>query len=568
MRIRDVMLGKEAEMMLDRWKSRLGNVYGVDNLNEWISKYTMLNDKPFSFKDHEFQLDILRDSALRQVVVKCAQIGLSETMYRWAVAACCALENFTVIYTFPSATDAETQNKMRIGPMIASSPEVLALVDPGMNNSEAKKFGKNSFLLFRGTKSDTQGLSTPADAIIHDEFDKSDITKASVFESRLQHKPHKIRKIFSTPTIEKFGVSKEAETARRYRQFATCNKCNHKFAPDYYQHVSVPGWDKGLNEITRTNLHTVKWASAVLLCPKCKRDPELHHSRMEFVCENPYENHIANAWFLTPFSVPNVITVSDLIKSSTIYEKESEFKNQALGLTAEDANEAITEADMVEAQQYRGLESSEMHQMGVDMGQICTISVGRATEAGELLTVHREQCSFVELERRILELSIKYKVNVTVADYQPLTDLTRQLVNTRPNTWGAQFVVTRDPIPYRPVQIEEDESAAKVQMRLVKINKNLVMDQILALIKKKKFFVNGSDVNEDFSAQMRSHKRVQKFGTDGELRYVWVKTDGNDHYHMSTLYLHIATQMRGTVRLPGAAAAGLSLVRAVRLKAS
>ena len=53
---------------------------------------------------------------------------------------------------------------------------------------------------------------------------------------------------------------------------------------------------------------------------------------------------------------------------------------------------------------------------------------------------------------------------------------------------------------------------------------------------------------DEYAGQMTSLKRVQKFTKDGELTYIWEKTDGNDHYHFSTLYMHIAIQLKGTVK--------------------
>ena len=64
---------------------------------------------------------------------------------------------------------------------------------------------------------------------------------------------------------------------------------------------------------------------------------------------------------------------------------------------------------------------------------------------------------------------------------------------------------------------------------------------------------------------MQDMKRVQRFTRDGELSYVWEKTTGMDHYHLATLYLYIATQMRGTVGGVGAVSSGIPLAR--RMKA-
>lgn len=550
---------------LDRLKAGLFNIYGLDNLDEWITKYTNMSGRPFSFKDHEFQIPILRDSARTSIIVKCAQVGLSELAYRWAVAACCSISDFTCIYTFASASDAELNNRSRVDPMINDSPYVKALVNPNMNNSSMKQFGRNSFLFFKGTKSETQALSIPANAVIHDEYDKSDITQASVYVSRLQHKPHKIRKIFSTPTVEKYGVSKEAETAQRYRHLATCNRCNHTFLPDYYEHIVVPGWDRPLVELNKQNLATTKWREAYLCCPKCGKDPQLHHSRMQFVCENQAESHAANAWYVSPFSAHSIITPSYLVETSTKFEKVSEFKNQSLGLTSEEQNESITLADIEAAQCHADLSSSEFHVMGADMGITCHVCIGRMSHDGTFLIVHRERIHYTKFEQRILELSQQYRVVLTVADSLPYTDLITRLSRSRANFWGAIFVNTKSPQAFTLQEEAANEAEGKMQLKLVKVNRTVALDELLSVIKSRKLAIQKSEENLEYQNQMLSLKRVQKFTRDGELVYTWEKTGAeNDHFHFATLYLFVAVQLRGLVRVTGAVHAGVPLVTRFR----
>ena len=544
---------------LARVKDAINNVYGVHNLAPWIEKYTYLDGKRFSFGSHEFQKDILADTARTSIVIKCAQVGLSEVLYRYAIAACCTQDDLTIIYTFPSSSDAEKNCKTRIDPLIEGSPEVRRLVNPNLNNSEVKQFGRNSFLFFKGTFSATQALSTPANAVIHDEFDKSDTTQASVYISRLQHKPHKIRKVFSTPTIDKFGVSKEAETARRLKHLATCDACNHTFLPDYFSNIVIPDWNRPMEEITKQNIHTIRWQEAKLVCPKCGRDPKLHHTRMQFVCENNHENHEANAWYISPFSAHNILTPAYLVNTSTKFEKYSEFKNQTLGLTAEEKNESILESDIAGAE-MANLASSELHVMGSDMGVICHVIVSRLATDGTFLIVHKEKVHYTNFERRSAELVAQYRVVLHLMDSQPYLDLVTRLTKNRPNNWGAIFVTTKTPLMYTLQQENEEADEGKLGLKLVKINRTAALDAILGVIKAGTWAVQKCDLDPEYRIQMLSMKRTQKYTKDGELTYVWSKTDGNDHFHMATMYAYVATMMRGTVGGHGAVSAGIPLV--------
>jgi hypothetical protein len=49
-----------------------------------------------------------------------------------------------------------------------------ARVHHDVNNGEVKQFGE-SFLYFRGTKGVTAAISVPADCLVHDEYDFSDL---------------------------------------------------------------------------------------------------------------------------------------------------------------------------------------------------------------------------------------------------------------------------------------------------------------------------------------------------------------------------------------------------------
>ena len=71
---------------LNRIRTSVRSIYGLGNLDEWISKNTRLSGKPYSFTDYEYQIPIIKDDAKKSIIVKPAQVGLSELAYRWGVA--------------------------------------------------------------------------------------------------------------------------------------------------------------------------------------------------------------------------------------------------------------------------------------------------------------------------------------------------------------------------------------------------------------------------------------------------------------------------------------------------
>lgn len=536
----------QSETHLQRVEEALADTYALQNLDVWIERKTKLDGRPFSFKGHEFQRTIIQDAVNTSIVVKCAQVGLSEILARWTLAACTTQSDFTVIYTFPTTNDAEKFCKTRIDPCINDSAELSRAINPNLNNSEIKQFNRNSFIYFRGTLSETAALSVPANAVIHDEVDKSNLTQMSVYVSRLQHKPHKIRKLFSTPTVNKYGISKEAETARRYRQMLQCNHCNFQFLPDYFNNVIIPGWDRDKKEITKSNLKDIRWQEARLLCPHCGKMPEVRPEHQEWVCENPMDAYPANAWFITPFSAPTIIGIPYLVKNSTEYDKFSEFMNQALGLTSEDSDDSITEEDLAKALVRADLKSSETHYLGADMGLLCRISIGRITADGIILVVHREIVPYHQFEERLGVLRGLYRVAVCLFDAQPYVDMVRRLTERDPNAYAGVFTTGTPSVLYSVKEQEEDAKEGKMNMRRINITRTMAFDSLMAEIKAEKVVVQAQDALDDaWKNEMRSLKRIAKFDRTNELVYSWEKTDGQDHSHFSLLYLYLAIKMRG-----------------------
>ena len=522
----------------------LSNRYNLFNLADWISQYTFLDGKRFSFKNHEYQKDIISNPAQTLYVNKCAQVGLSEIFARWALAVAGTQENFTLIWTFPSASDAERFTKARLDPAIAASHALSKRVSKNINSTELKQFGANTFIYIRGTLSDTAGLSVPADILIHDELDRSDLGNVSAYVSRLQHKTTKVRRLFSTPTVRGYGIDAECKTARRYRQIWKCSHCNHYFLPDYEQHVHVPGWDKPLKEINRYNIKDIAWQDAVLLCPECKEQPSSSLKYRQWVIENKEDAYDAAAYFVAPFCAPNVISIPYLVKSSTDYNSWSEFVNQALGLTSEDSKEALTMADLEKACIQGDFRSSDLHVLGADMGLICHLTVAKVKD-DNFIIVHREKVSYVDFEARRRQLCSEYKVVCSVHDAFPYTDLVQLITKFDPNAYGAVYVTKASTETHTIKLQEENPQEGKLNLRAVHINRDISFDALMWQFKSGKVVAGNCD--EEWCNHLLDMKRIQKFDKHGGIVYKWEKTKGIDHWHHSTLYAFIASKMRGLV---------------------
>lgn len=526
-----------------RVQDALSNTYTLSNLSEWISKNTFHENKKFTYKYREYQPLIIDEAAKTVFVVKCAQVGLSEIFARWILATVVTQENFTAIYTFPAATDAELFTKSRLMPIINSSKAIQHSISKSVNSVDLKQFGQNSFLYTRGTYSETGALSVPADLIVHDEYDRSDMGNISAYVSRLQAKPTKMRRIFSTPTVAKYGIDLESRTSKRKKQIWTCSHCAFKFLPSYHTNIHIPGYDGDKQLINKANIKDIRWQEAKLLCPKCGKIPEHDLSRREWVIENPGDNFDALTYYVTPFCAPEIITPSYLVNVSTQFAKWSEFVNQALGETAEDGEDTLTEEDIRNSLRPGAMESSTIHFMGVDLGLMCHIMIGRVVD-GVLLVVHRESVFYTKLEEKRMELMVRFTVLVSVHDLFPYTDIVTRIVNADPNAFGAIYVEKKSTESHNVKDQVENAEEGKLNVRSAMVNRNVAFDELMAEFKAKRVVVQASDKDEEFVTHLRSMKRIQKFTKTQEMKYVWEKTDGVDHWHHALLYLYIATKLR------------------------
>jgi hypothetical protein len=512
---------------------------------EWIVENTTLRGQPFSFKDHEYQLQIVRDQSREKVIRKCSQVGISELSARACLAVVNIIQGVTAIYTLPTASFSKTFAKTRIDPVVQGSSALRATINPTADNTEMKQFGQ-SFVYIRGTVGERTAISIPADLIVNDEVDFSDATVMSNYHSRLSHSPYKLKWRFSTPTVDGYGISEHFNSSRQHWNMVKCCHCNHHFIPDYFKHVRIPDFDGEMKEITKQNLHTIRYQEAWLECPACGKEPSLQLEHREWVVQNSESNFEASGYQIQPFDAPNVISLPDLIKGSTQYDRYVDFVNNGLGLPAEDKDTTLTRQELENCFVQAAASGYWMNVMGIDAGMVCHIIVSGIDGYGKMFTLHTEQVPLPRLEERKRELAMQYRVSVTVMDHQPYTDMLMRLQKSDPNLYGAVYVTSRNLAPFAMKKEEEDKDEAELQVRQVNINRNRAFDGLMEFIRRGSWQIMEDANKELIIKHLTDMKRVKAFSDDKEIQYVWQKSSqGEDHFHHTLLYCWIAGQMRG-----------------------
>ena len=533
---------------LARLKAATINRLSRTDLSKWVSQNTFMNGKPFSYDGHEFQQRILDDPSQELVIIKSAQLGISEMSLRMALGLVMTMpDSFSVGYVFPTATFSHQYSKTRFNPIISGSPLLRASINSDdLDSADVKTFGPGRQIYFKGAASGSSAISTTLDAVFFDEFSFMDQEVAGDYTSRLIHSKHKIKVKLSTPTFPGDPISTAFQATKRWYNFCKCTHCNHKFYPDFYQHVKIPGFDKHLDEITSENLHTVAYHDAAVRCPSCGKAADLSPENREWVCENPRQRHIGTGYKLSPFDAPKVITIPYLVEASTAYANKAKFRQFNLGQPSIDAEAGLTDEDLEKI----GIEGTgtpySTHLMGIDLGMVCHFSIGGMGSDMKLGVVHTERVPLPKFRERYHALKAQYRVTTTVSDIQPYTDLIMSLSQDDLRLFGASYVIRQGLELFDVKTQDADFTEALGALRQIHVNRNALFDRMLVEIRDGKIWYRKTQEWMTIKAHLQDMKRATAALRNGEFTSMWQKSNrGNDHYHHSLGYLWIASQIRG-----------------------
>lgn len=534
------------------------SAHSRDTICEFITQNTFLRGEKFSFKDHEYQEFILRDQSKEKVIIKSAQMGISEMSARMALAMGNLIQGFSTIYTLPSAKAAQNFMKTRIDPVIASSTYLKEAVSKSVDNTEMKQFG-DSYLYLKGAQVDSQAISVPADMLIGDEVDNSNQEVLTLFESRLIHSKYQYNVKLSTPSVPGYGIDLAYKQSRRHVHLCKCHHCNHWFEPDYFKHIKIPGWKgdiaKDIVKSTFANPN-FRWQEAFVSCPKCAKPADLSEQYRNWVCENTLDTFVAAGFKVSPFSCPHIILPSHLVRDSVKYERLQDFYNQRLGMALEDKEASLAEAELLACLITDEISLGFPMVMGLDMGNQCACTIAAVLPDGHLVIVHTEMIPLFEVFERRKHLAKLYRVRACVVDHGPYTETVFRMQENDSRVWAAQYQRTKGNAEiYRVKEQEEDKSEGKQELKVVKINRDKAFDTLMGKVRAGKVLKKATQgvVKEQLSLDdamwvrhLQDQKRVREF--DGEeLVFVWRKTSGEDHYHHSLLYADAASKLLGVV---------------------
>jgi hypothetical protein len=220
----------------------------------WAISHSLLNEtqKPIEFHNHRFLIQPFADLHPDQVVMKSAQIGFSVT----AILKSLWLAKYyglNIIYALPTNDIIKGFVQPKVDALITSNPDLKKLLTT--DSMSLKQVGER-FIHFKGTGSQREAISTSADLLVVDEYDRSlDMNVVNTFDSRLQASEYAWRWRFSNPSGIGFGVDALYQDSDQMHWFVTCPKCNHEWFMDWEPNDSC---------------HFIDRESREYLCGKCR----------------------------------------------------------------------------------------------------------------------------------------------------------------------------------------------------------------------------------------------------------------------------------------------------------
>lgn len=535
-----------------RMRMALNREEGMKALDKVVEQYGFVDGEPFSFKDHEFQIELVRDTSFRIDVQKCSQVGLTEMMAQKSLAIMAVMKNIRIMFSQPTKEMATKFSKDRIDGAIEQSEYYSSLVKAGSDAAGMKKMGQN-LLYIIGTYGANSAISVPAEMIISDETDFSNEVVLGKLNSRLRHAKAEdeygnrgYRYRFSTPTVTGFGINVGFLSGDQRYYMCKCQHCEQWVVPDYLHDFIIPGWEKGILEFGRDNLddERIDIKTAWIKCPNpaCQRDlwPSLvNPERRQWVAKHPEKHN--HSYQVYPWDVPKYNIPSNIVGQYEGYPLKSDFFNFVLGLPFSDSDNSFTvTAEHKKRQCNVDLWIFGQWQVlcetvgGMDIGKTCHMVVKARVSDVYWHVIHMEKIVNTKLSPacpKVLERYDFYRMKKLCIDAGPDITLVNLLVAAR---YGIHAVVYAPVAGFMPI-------AEKQGGDVINADRTKTLTLLMNAHNANEIFYPHNDALKDELYQhLETTKKVRERNGDGEMTEKFIKTSKQDHWVHALNYAGIA----------------------------
>lgn len=536
-----------------RLRMQLNRESGLSELDKVVTKYGFVNGKPYSFKDHEFQIEIIKDTRARIDVRKCSQVGLSELMVQKVLAMCATMQHTRIIFTLPTRDMAMPFSKDRFDGAIDQSDFYSGLVERASNSASQKKIGTCT-LYISGSFGANSAISVPAEIVISDEVDFSNEAVLGKLNSRLRHASmvdemgnRGMRMRFSTPTVDDYGVDAGFKKGDQRYYMCRCKHCNHVQAPDFFHDFVVPGFDRSIIELSKDDMTNplFDFQGAWIRCSKCSKD--LFESLLDPDCRM-WVAKCPDVWDhsyqVSPWDVPKYNTPAAIIKQMGDYPLKSDFYNFVLGLPFSDAENTFIVSDEhrqkvadVEMWMYQQTLVTCQTVAGMDVGKTCHFTV-LAKRGKQWAVVYVEKIinsRETPATEQVLARFDYFRCAKLCIDAGPDITLVNNLVGARENIVAVVYVGKVSgilPIDVKPAgDVINADRTKTLTLTMAKHNAGEYR------------YPTREDITRDIFAHLKTTKKIRVQTASGDTEERFTKTSTTDHWVHSLNYAGIAAMV-------------------------
>lgn len=562
-----------------RIRMRLNRQEGIKSLDQIVLSHGYVEGQPWSFKNHEFQIEIIRDIHQRIAVRKCSQVGLSELMVQKTLALLASIPNLRMMFSLPTKEMALTFSKDRIDGAINASDHYSGMTVAASNSAGYKELG-SSKLYVVGTHGAKAGISVPVEFLISDEVDFSNEVVLGKMNSRLRHAKIKdefgnrgYRARFSTPTVDGFGIDLDFQKGDQRHYLVKCKCCEKWVLPSYLSDFVVPGYDGPMAEFGKPELRDERYdiSKAWIKCPSCSKNlwPSLlDPDRRQWVAKKPdvvkYRSYQVSPWDVPSYNEPHVI-----LESFDDYPLLSDFMNFVIGLPHSDAENSFF-TDTVHRERYCVLAHYSTAQElwtatlvmahtygGMDVGKTChltvRIRVGKGSHVVHMQKIHNTRAN--PATQQVLDAYDEFNMRRLLIDNGPDITLVKSLVGARDGISAVVYV--RD----NPSVATEKANGEQINVDRTRSLSMLLADHNSGYL----CYPRQENLAMDLYAHFKTTKKIREKNADGEMVARFVKSDDADHWVHSLNYSGMAVFLEEFSAAESHGAAALPSVAGVKL---
>ena len=549
-------LHREHRNYLNRISTQASKVFDLTQIPSWLKQNTrnpLDPDESWSFKDHEYQTEILADMSDEVVARKCSQVGASELWVRLMLAMLGLSKSITIIYVLPTTGFARKFSKQRIDPIIEQSPVLKDLLNRDVNSSELKQVG-NNFLYIAGSYGQNAAISVPAQGLFQDEVDFCNQTTLTTFNSRLGHsKPGEFyKRSFSTPTVDGFGIDAMYASSSKAHYAVKCNCCHKWVSPNYMDDVEIPGFEGTLFTFEKEDLTNpyVEIDRAFIRCPECRGplswETILEPKNRQWIHEEP--DNPVHGYQILPIDVPTVNPIARTLRQLKDYERKKDWVNFKVGYPYADAETSFLQDVIDKFSTFPALRRPDDDETGLRLASNTVFGLDVGKTSWFTVMVHVEGENRVIYYERIrqdgdnyLGLRAMYLIGVFgcvkgVVDAGPDISVSKYLVAQNPEglAWACYYVRQQKGI-LENYKLNELEG-------IITASRTGTFDSMAKKVNSGKTVFGKSVELITAKSHLGNVKRVDSSNDQGDVVSSWVKT-GEDHYAHSLNYAHIAMDM-------------------------